>query len=156
MSRLQRGFTLVEVMVVVAIIAILAAIALASMQEYAIRSKVSEAILAMSACRTTVSEIYQGAGSSAPGANGWGCESSAQSSKYVSKLETDANGAVTVTMTGITASLDGTVITLIPLNGAGVPATVAADMGSAVRAWICGGTGTTATLRYLPATCRGL
>jgi type IV pilus assembly protein PilA len=155
MSRLQRGFTLIEVMIVVAIIAILAAIALASMQEYAIRSKVSEAILAMSACRTTVSEIYQGAGSSAPGANGWGCESGVQS-KYVSKLETDADGVVTVTMTGIASALDGTTITLIPLNGAGVPATVAADMGSAVRAWICGGTGTTATLRYLPATCRGL
>lgn len=154
MSRLQRGFTLVEVMLVVAIISILAAIALASMQEYATRTKVSEAILAMSACRTTISEIYQGSGSSAPGANGWGCESGIQS-KYVSKLETDANGAVTVTVTGINSNLDGTVITLIPLNGAGVPATVAADMGSAVRAWVCGGTGTTANLRYLPATCRG-
>ncbi|HEV8094282.1 MAG TPA: pilin, partial [Burkholderiales bacterium] len=114
MPRLQRGFTLVEGMIVVAIIAILAAIALTSMQDYAIRTKVSEAILAMSACRTTVSEIYQGAGSSAPGANGWGCESGAQS-KYVSKLETDANGAVTVTLTGINASLEGRFVTLIPL-----------------------------------------
>ena len=156
MSRLQRGFTLVEVLIVVAIIAILAAVALASIQEYAIRTKVSEAILAMSACRATVSEIYQGAGSATPGANGWGCESASQQSKYVNKLETSADGAVTVTITGITSTLDGSVITLIPLNGAGVPATVAADMGTAVRAWICGGTGTTANLRYLPATCRGL
>jgi type IV pilus assembly protein PilA len=153
--RLQRGFTLIEVMLVVAIIAILSAIALASIQDYAIRTKMSEAILAMSACRTTVSEIYQGSGSTAPGANGWGCESGVQS-KYVSKLETDANGAVTVTVTGITGGLDGSVITMIPLNGAGVPATVAADMGSAVRAWTCGGTGTTANVKYLPATCRGL
>jgi type IV pilus assembly protein PilA len=153
--RLQRGFTLIEVMLVVAIIAILAAIALASVQEYAIRSKVSEAILAMSACRTSISEIYQGAGSSAPGANNWGCESGVQS-KYVSKIETDANGAVTVTITGIAGGLEGSVITLIPLNGAGVPATVAADMGTAVRSWVCGGTGTTADLRYLPAGCRGL
>ena len=154
MSRLQRGFTLVEVMVVVVIIAVLAAIALASVQEYSIRTKVSEGILAMSACRTTVSELYQGAGSSAPGANGWGCESSVQS-KYVSKLETSANGAITVTLTGITSGVDGSVITLIPLNGSGTPATVAADMGTAVRAWICGGTGTTANVKYLPATCRG-
>jgi type IV pilus assembly protein PilA len=154
MSRLQRGFTLVEVMVVVTVISVLAAIALASMQEYAIRTKVSEAILAMSACRTTVSEIYQGAGSSAPGANGWGCESGVQS-KYVSKLETDADGAVTVTVTGVSSAVDGGMITLIPLNGTGVPATVAADMGSAVRSWNCGGTGTTANPRYLPATCRG-
>ena len=155
MPRLQRGFTLIEVMLVVAIISILAAIALASMQQYAIRTKLSEAILAMSACRTTVSEIYQGAGSAAPGANGWGCESGVQS-KYVSKLETNADGAVTVTITGVSASLEGTTITLIPLNAAGVPATVAADMGVAVRAWTCGGPGTTANLQYLPATCRGL
>jgi type IV pilus assembly protein PilA len=154
LSRPQRGFTLVEVMVVVAIIAILAAIALASVQEYAIRTKVSEGILAMSACRTTVSEIYQGAGSSSPGANGWGCEGNL-SSKYVSKVETNADGAVTVTLTGISNSVDGTKVTLIPLNGAGTPASVPADMGTAVRAWTCGGTGTTITARYLPGTCRG-
>ena len=154
MRRLQRGFTLIEVMIIVAIIAILAAIALASMQEYAIRTKMSEAILAMSGCRTSVSEIYQGGGSSAPGANGWGCEAGIQS-KYVNKLETSADGAVTVTIQGIGGGLDGTMVTLIPLNAAGVPATVAADMGQAVRAWVCGGTGTTANLRYLPGTCRG-
>ena len=155
MSRLQRGFTLIEVMLVVAIIAILAAVALASMQQYAIRSKVSEAILAMSACRTTVSELYQGAGSAAPGPNGWGCESTT-GSKYVQKLETSADGVVTVTITGISAGLNGKTITLIPLNAAGAPATVAADMGTAVRAWTCGGAGTTADLQSLPATCRGL
>ena len=153
MRHLQRGFTLIEVMTVVVIIAVLAAIALSSVQEYSIRTKVSEGILAMSACRTTISEIYQGVGSSAPGPNGWGCEGA--QSKYVSKIETSANGAVTVTLTGITAGVDGTFITLIPLNGAGTPATVPADMGTAVRAWICGGTGTTTSPRYLPGSCRG-
>ena len=154
MSRPQRGFTLVEVMSVVAIIAILAAIALASVQEYAIRTKVSEGILAMSACRTTVSEIYQGTAGSAPGANGWGCEGNV-TSKYVSKLETDANGAITVTLTGISSNVDSSHITLVPLNGAGAPATVPADFGGAVRGWVCGGTGTTTAARYLPGTCRG-
>lgn len=155
MARLQRGFTIIEVMLVVTIISVVVAISLASIQEYAIRTKVSEAILAMSACRTAVSEIYQGVGGTAPGANGWGCESGVQS-KYVSKLETDANGAVTVTIAGISGVVDGGTITLIPLNGAGVPATVAADMGTAVRSWVCGGTGTTANMRYLPSSCRGL
>ena len=146
---------MIEVMLVVTIISIVVAISLTSIQEYAIRTKVAEAILAMSACRTTVSEIYQGVGGTAPGANGWGCESGIQS-KYVSKLETDANGAVTVTITGISGVVDGRTITLIPLNAASVPATMPADMGTAVRSWICGGTGTTASLRYLPASCRGL
>ena len=155
MGRLQRGFTLIEVMIIVAIIAILAAVALSSIQEYVIRTKMSEVILALSGCRTSVSEIYQGTGSSAPGANGWGCESGVQS-KYVSKVETSANGAVAATIQGIGSGLDGTVVTLIPLNAAGVPATVAADMGTAVRTWVCGGTGTTADLKYLPGTCRGL
>jgi type IV pilus assembly protein PilA len=154
MSRSQRAFTLVEVMIVVAIIAILAAIALATMQDYAVRSKVSEGILAMSACRTAISEIYQGAGSSAPGANNWGCEAGVKS-KYVDKIETSADGAVTVTLIGVGSGVDGTVITLIPLNASGNPATVAADMGTAVRSWVCGGTGTTINAKYLPGTCRG-
>lgn len=154
MSRLQRGFTLIEVLIVVVVIAVLAAVALASMQDYAVRSKASEAILAMSACRTSISEIYQGAGSSAPGANGWGCEAGVKS-KYVDKLETSADGAVTVTLIGVGSGVDGTVITLIPLNSSGVPATVAADMGTAVRSWRCGGTGTTTNAKYLPGTCRG-
>ena len=155
MSRLPRGFTLIEVLIVVVVIAVLAAVALASMQDYAVRSKISEAILAMSACRTSISEIYQGAASSAPGANGWGCESGIQS-RYVSSLVTDADGVVTVTITGINSAVDGRMITMMPLNGVGAPATVAADMGTAVRAWLCGATGTTVNVKYLPATCRGI
>ena len=154
MSRLQRGFTLIEVLLVVAIIAILAAVALAAMQDYAIRTKISEGILAMGACRTAISEVYQ-SGGTAPGANGWGCESGVKS-KYVDKLETDANGAITVFVTGITSGVDGSVITLIPLNASGTPATMPADMGLAVRSWVCGGTGTTVNPKYLPGTCRGL
>jgi len=151
---MQRGFTLIEVLIVVVVIAVLAAIALASVQDYTVRSKMSEAILAMSACRTSVSEIYQGAGSTAPGANNWGCEAGVRS-KYVSKLETDDNGAVIVTITGVSTAVDGSVITLVPLNSAGVPATVPGDLGTAVRTWVCGGTGTTTSNRYLPGTCRG-
>ena len=153
MARSQRGFTLIEVLIVVVVIAVLAAVALAAMQQYAIRTKISEGILAMSACRTTISEVYQ-SGGTAPGANGWACESGVKS-KYVDKLETDANGAITVFVTGIGSGVDGSVITLIPLNAAGTPATVAADMGLAVRSWVCGGSGTTLNLKYLPGTCRG-
>lgn len=152
-SRVQHGFTLIEVLIVVVVIAVLAAIALSSVQDYTIRTKLSEGILAMSACRTSISEVYQ-TGGAPPAANGWGCEAGVKS-KYVSKLETDTNGAITVFVTGVGASVDGSVVTMIPLNSAGTPATVPADMGSAVRSWICGGTGTTANPKYLPGTCRG-
>ena len=68
MSKMQKGFTLIELMIVVAIIGILAAIALPAYQDYTKRAKMSEAILAASACRTTITEIYQsGSSASAPG-----------------------------------------------------------------------------------------
>lgn len=153
MRRMQQGFTLVELMIVVAIIAILAALALPAYQDYSTRAKMSEVILALSACRAPISEIYQ-SGGTPPGANGWGCEAGA-STKYVQKIETDANGVATATITGISGDVDGSVVTLIPLKAAGTPATSPADLRSALYGWICGGTGTTVNLKYLPASCRG-
>ena len=90
MSKMQKGFTLIELMIVVAIIGILAAIALPAYQDYTKRAKVSEVILAASACRTTITEVYQsGNSASAPSANGWGCEvASGSGSKYVSSVTT--------------------------------------------------------------------
>src|SRR5688572_30469566 len=83
MKQLQKGFTLIELMIVVAIIGILAAVALPAYQDYTVRAKMSEVILALSACRTSITEVYQ-SGGSGPGANSWGCEGG--SSKYVSAI----------------------------------------------------------------------
>ena len=154
MRELQKGFTLIELMIVVAIIGILAAVALPAYQDYTVRAKMSEVILAMSACRTSITELYQ-TGGTPPGANNWGCEG--VTSKYVNALATDANGAITATITGINTTVNGKVVSLIPTVG-GATATTA-NFGAGVNGWLCGG-GTAAQTnldkKYLPGSCRGV
>src|SRR5437763_655224 len=96
MKRLQKGFTLIELMIVVAIIGILAAVALPAYQDYTVRAKNSEVILAASSCRTSITEVIQSA-STLPTAGNWGCEASTPTSQYVAKIETDGTGRILVT-----------------------------------------------------------
>ena len=152
-KKVQQGFTLIELMIVVAIIGILAAIALPAYQDYAKRAKVSEVILAASQCRTAVTEVYQTA-TVAPAANSWGCEVTTGTgpTQYVSRIATDVNGVVTVTSTvpGATGNL-----TLIPYKDNTTTMAAATDLGAQVFKWICGGTGTTVAPNFRPGSCRG-
>ncbi|MGH8687903.1 MAG: pilin [Burkholderiales bacterium] len=156
MKRMQQGFTLIELMIVVAIIGILAAVALPAYQDYTVRAKMSEVLLAMSACRTSITEVYQ-TGGTPPGAGNWGCESNV-ASKYVKGINTDTNGTVTATITGISVDVNDKITSLAPLvNDSVTVAKVPDNMGQGLFGWRCGSPtdGTTVSSKYLPGSCRG-
>lgn len=155
--KAQKGFTLIELMIVVAIIGILAAVALPAYQTYTVRAKMSEVILAASQCRSTVSEIYQtGNPSSPPGAGGWGCESASQTTKYVASVATDGAGKITVTTTNNTDLKEAAnkTLTLTPLDAAGTALT-AADIGTkTVASFKCAAGEATTIGKYMPGSCK--
>jgi type IV pilus assembly protein PilA len=152
MKKAQSGFTIIEIMLVVVIIGILSVVAVRAASGYAVRAKVSEAMLALTNCRTLISEIYQSA-DTLPAANAWGCETAA-SSKFVDTVTTSAEGIIRVGLRGVgDLRVDFHTISLAPLDSTGALMT---DVGRVAR-WRCGAAvdGTDISVEFLPATCRG-
>jgi len=154
--RGQGGFTIIEVMLVVTIIGVLAAIVLPAAQSYAVRAKTAEAILVLTNCRTVVSAVFSSS-QTLPGANGFGCESATQVSQYVQSIHTSEDGTIAVVLRGFNdPAIDNHEVTMAPLDSAGQHLAVAGQ--HQIAQWRCGAIldGTTVSGRYLPGTCKGI
>ena len=142
--NVQKGFTLIELMIVVAIIGILAAVALPAYQDYTVRAKVSELILAASSGRTCMAEIWQSNGSWAAGTSD--CVPSAVGKVSGASLTTAAGGlSINVSANGTAVGAPAASSVVVSLVG-----TINAASGGAIT-WVCTGTPS----KYMPASCRG-
>lgn len=148
----QSGFTLIEVMIVTAIIGILSAITLPNVRYYTMRAMVSEALIGFTRCRTLITELY--ATGDTKSANDWGCED-AVGTRYVDSIQTTSNGVIVIWIGGTNdLRLDIHRVTMAPLDNTGA---VMSSMGN-IHSWRCGSPidGTDLDGKYLPGSCRGL
>ena len=154
----QAGFTFIELMAVVVIMGILVVIIIPNIKNYSARAKVTEVVVALTNCRTSVSEIYQSGGTIPP--ESWGCDTK-HKSQYVELISVDTDGIVKVTTSGRLGDARISVkdITLAPLNRSGQVMN-ADDAGEPVFRWRCGavadGTDADLDVMFLPSSCRGV
>jgi type IV pilus assembly protein PilA len=158
MKKNQHGLTLIELMIVIAVIGILGALALPAYQDYTVRAKASEMLLAANGCKTAVNEaISSSSDANVSDALPKVCES--QTSKYVASVAVDGNGVITVVgnhdaLRGST-SASANAIALTPLQTGDTPINGNTDGGKTISGWRCGPAGSSGLpVKYLPASCK--
>ena len=139
---IQMGFTLIELMIVVAIIGILAAVALPAYQDYTVRAKTSEVVLAASGGKTAVAEAYQTLGHMPMNLTSAGV--GAQTSPYVSSIDYSTGSATAATLIANASTKEA------KISGANISLSGSAGTDGVVT-WICSGT---INAKYKPANCR--
>ncbi len=153
MKKIQQGFTLIELMIVVAIIGILAAVAIPAYQDYIKRSKVTEVNALAGACKTSLSEFIASKNLLPANADEAGCSLDAKGTQYASKLE--VNGAkIQVYIRNVDATnVDGKFLQLVATSDSTPPKTPVVA-GESVLGFYCGTDALAANFKYFPAPCR--